>query len=390
ENGSTTQAGKIPAQLDPAKVLWQAPLPGKGCSTPIVWDRRIYLTAPVGGQDALLSYDWTGKLLWQTKLGSETAGKHRNGSGSNPSPVTDGKGLFVTFKSGNLAALNFDGTIRWQANLVEKFGPVRLYWDYGTSPALTERNVVMARMHDGESWVAAFDKVTGEMRWKTARNYETPREGEQSYTTPLVIQHAGREAVLVWGAEHLTLHDAAGGEVIWSCGKFNPGAVPNWPNVATPVIANGVAVICFGRADRGQPLLFGVKLGGEGDVTATHRAWMRDDVGAFVPSPAAHTGRIYVLSDRGQVDCLEAASGKTVWSGALPRASSNYYASPLVAGGNLYAAREDGAVFVARVEGGFKLLAESKFDDRVIASIVPAADRLFIRGEANLYCLAAP
>lgn len=388
-NGSTP-SGAFPAKWNASEILWRAPLPGKGCSTPIVWNKHIYLTAPVGGKDALLAFDWSGRQLWQTTVGSgENAGRHRNGSGSNPSPVTDGRNIFVSFKSGHLAAINLDGTIRWQKNLVEQFGPVRLFWDYGTSPVLTEKHVVVARMHQGESWLAAFDKVTGEQRWKTDRNYDVPREVDNGYTTPLVIRHDGREALLTWGAQHLTAHDAASGKLLWSCGNFNPESNSLWPAVATPVVADGMAVVCFGRADRGLPRLHGIRLGGSGDVTATHRAWMREDAGSFVPSPAEYKGRIYVLSDRGQLDCLEPATGKTIWSEALPRSSSNYYASPLIANGIMYAPREDGTVFVIQIEGGFKVLAENKFADRVIASVVPAADRLFVRGEGNLYCVAA-
>jgi len=266
-SGSTSFSGRLPSKLDAAQVRWTAALPGKGCSTPIGWDGRIYLTAPVDGKDAVLAFDLEGKRLWQTAFGAEDRGKHRNASGSDPSPVTDGSGIFVTFKSGNLAALNLDGTIRWQANLVEKFGRVNLFWDFGTSPPLTAKNVVMARMHQGESWLAAFDKVTGEMRWKTARNYDTPREVDNGYTTLVVIQHEGRDALLTWGAQHLTVHHAADGRLFRSCGDFK--------------------------------------------------------------------------------------------------------------------------VFVAKVEDGFTLLSETKFDDRIIASVVPAGDRVLVRGEANLYCLTA-
>lgn len=389
DNG-TAAAARLPAKWEESNYLWKVALPGKGCSTPIVWHGRIYVTAPVGGKDAVLALDRDGKQLWQTPFGrGENSGRHRNGSGSNPSPVTDGKSIFVAFKSGEFAALDFDGAIRWQMNLEEKFGPVRLFWDYGTSPVLTEKNVVVARMHQGESWLAAFDKATGELRWKTPRNYEVPREIDNGYTTPLVIKHEGREALLTWGAQHLTLHDAADGKLLWSCGNFNPDNNALWPAVASPVIADGIAAICFGRADRGQPKFHGIKLGGSGDVTATHRAWFRDDTGAFVPTPAAYKGHLYVLSDRGRIDCIEPATGKTMWSETLPRSSSNFYASPLIVDGVMYAIREDGAAYVARVEGGFKLLAENKIDDRVIASIVPAGDRLLVRGEAHLYCIAA-
>lgn len=384
DNGTTISTAKLPTQLDVARLRWKAPLPGKGTSTPIVWNQRIYVTAPVDGSDAVLAYDWAGQKLWHTTFGAEDKGKHRNASGCNPSPSTDGRALFVSFKSGTLAALTLDGKIKWQTNLVERFGRVNMYWDYGTSPTLTAEHVVVARMHDGESWLAAFDKETGELRWKTPRNYEVPREVDQCYTTPLVIRHEGREAVLTWGAEHVTLHEAATGKLLSSCGKF--GGTTFWPAVATPVVAGDVAVVCFGRADKGAPRLHGVKLGGSGDVTAQNHLWSRDEVSAFVPSPAEYQGRVYLLGDRGNVACVDPATGRTIWNEALPRASANYYASPLIVAGVMYMAREDGALFVAQIDGGFKLLGESKLADRVIASPIAVGDRLLVRGEANLYC----
>src|SRR5215831_13633008 len=182
----SVESGDYPVTWDATKPAWKAALPGKGCSTPIVWEHRIYLTAPANGLDAALAFDWSGKLLWQTTFGPENAGKHRNGSGSNPSPATDGKHVFVYFKSGTLAALDFNGKVLWQTNLVRRFGPDNLYWDHGASPVLTERYVVMTRMHHGDSWLVAFDKQSGQMAWKVARNYDTPVEGDHSYGTPLL------------------------------------------------------------------------------------------------------------------------------------------------------------------------------------------------------------
>jgi len=388
DNGSTRQ-GTYPVHWDSTNVLWKAPLPGKGCSTPIVWDQHIYLTAPINGLDGVLAFDWAGKPLWQKTLGPEEAGKHRNGSGSNPSPATDGNSVFVYFKSGMLAGLDLDGRVRWETNLVAGFGPDTLYWDQGTSPVLTKDQVVIARMNEGGSWLAAFDKATGQMRWKVPRNYETPSEDDHAYTTPLVIQHKGTEAILVWGAEHVTVQDANNGQLLWSCGGFNPKKVANWPAVASAVIAGNVVVVASGRADRGIPRLYGVRLGGSGDVTATNHVWERDDVGTFVPTPAEYKGRIYVLRDRGEVECIDPATGKTLWKDAFPKASANYYASPLVASGILYAVREDGVVFVARAEGKFEILAENHMGERIIASPVALSNRLLIRGEHNLFCIPA-
>ena len=132
-------------------------------------------------------------------LGANTASCQAvgSGSGSNASPVTDGHAVFVFFKSGTFAAVELNGVVRWQTDLVERFGKDTLFWDHGTSPVLTEKYVIMARMHQGESWLAAFDKVSGEMAWKVARNYTTPVECDHGYTTPLVIRHGGKEAILV-------------------------------------------------------------------------------------------------------------------------------------------------------------------------------------------------
>jgi outer membrane protein assembly factor BamB len=389
DNGSV-ESGSYPVKWDADSVLWKAPLPGKGSSTPIVWNERIYVTAPVEGNDAVTAFDWNGKQLWQTTFGPQAAGKHRLGSGCNPSPATDGDGLFVNFKSGTLAALELDGRTRWKTNIVERFGPDTLFWDHGTSPVLSRDCVVLARMHHGESWLAAFDKKTGEIRWKVARNFKTPMECDNGYTTPVVMKHRGREAILVWGAEHVTVHDAADGSVIWSCGDFNPDASAMWPAIASPVIAGDVVVVAYGRNDRRQPRLFGIRTGGEGEVTATHRLWKRDDTGTFAPTPVEYKGLVYLARDRGEVECLDPATGKTVWSDAFPKGRQAYYSSPLVAGGKLYAAREDGTVFVASIDGKFELLAENSLGEPVIASPIAAGDRLFIRGERHLFCVAGP
>lgn len=386
DNGSTA-VGTYPIDWDTDNVIWKAPLPGKGCSTPIVWNGSIYLTAPEKGHDAVLALDSTGKPLWLTRFGPEDGGKHRNGSGSNPSPATDGDAVFVNFKSGTLAAVELNGTIRWQTNLVERFGPDTLFWDHGTSPVLTDDHVIMARMHQGESWLAAFDKRTGDMSWKVARNYKTLVECDHGYTTPLVIQHDGDQALLVWGAEHVTAHRTTDGSVLWSCGDFNPEEQKLWPAIATPVISGDVVVIPFGRNDRKLPRLHGIRLGGSGDVTETNRLWTRLDVGTFVPTPVEYNGRVYLVRDRGEVECLDPETGKTLWSDAFPKGRASYYASPLIAGGRLYAPREDGVVFVAEVNDGFKLLAENDMREPVIASPVPMANRLLIRGQEHLFCV---
>ena len=390
-NGATS-TGTYPVRWSASDVAWKVALPGKGSSTPIAWNDRIYLTTPSEGEDAVLAFDLSGKQLWVTRLGPATPPKHRTlGSSSNASPVTDGASLFVYFKSGHFAALDLDGAVRWKTNLAERFGEERLFWDAGGSPVVTDRHVVLARLHGGESWLAGFDKATGELRWKQARDYRTPTENNNAYNTPVVFEEHGRTALLVWGADHLTAHDAANGTLVWSCGGFNPDGTGFWPAIASPVIAGDLAIVPVGRDDRQrQSRVHAIRLGGQGDVTATHRVWQRDDLGVFVSSPALHDGRVYLLRHRGEVVCLDPATGRTLWSAGLPEHRTPFYASPLLANGVFYAAREDGTVFAARVQDGFQVLGENPMGERIVASPVPVANRLILlRGDEHLFCIAA-
>ncbi len=385
-SGSTLK-GEYPTRWTPESVAWKVALPGTGVSTPIVWQSRIYLTTPTEGQDAVLSLDKAGKQLWLTRLGPESPARHRTlASSCNASPVTDGKGIFVRFRSGRVAGLDMDGKIRWQFNLDERFGPEELYWDSGSSPMLVGDVVVITRMHHGDSWVAGFDKKTGEQRWLQKRNYPCPPENDNGYATPVLFEHRGKPALLLWGSDMLTAHSAADGALLWSCGGFNPQEVKNWPAIATPVIHNGIAVVPVGRDDRpNQARLHGIRVDGAGDVTATHRAWQREDMGVFCSTPVEYRGKIYLLRHRGGVACVDPATGKTLWADAFPRGSASFYSSPVVANGILYAAREDGTVFAARVEDRFEMLSENPMGERVVASPVPAGDGLLVRGEKHLF-----
>jgi outer membrane protein assembly factor BamB len=128
-------------------------------------------------------------------------------------------------------------------------------------------------------------------------------------------------------------------------------------------------------------------MGGKGDVTGSHRAWMRDDTGSFVPTPAVADGRLYVVQDLGQLDCIDAASGKTLFSTESPRSKSRFYSSPVIAGDKLYTVREDGMVFVWKVDEGFELLAENDMGEKILASPVLVDGRILLRGEENLFCI---
>jgi len=387
EGTSLATPGNYPTQFSPSEnVVWSVKLPGVGSSTPAVWEDRIFVTAGIEGEDAVLAYDWQGTELWRVKLGPERPGKHKNGSGSNPSPITDGQNLIVYYKSGTVASLSHAGKVNWKVNLQQQFGEDTLWWDLGTSPVFAGGHIVIAVMQEGASYVVALNPADGTMVWKTDRTFPVQKETGQSYTTPYVTKIDGQETIVIWGADRLTGHDPKDGKALWTCGGFNPEDKPMWRVIASPGIVDGIAVVPYGRTK----FTAGVKLGGSGDITASARLWERNDLGADCPTPVGRDGRVYVLSDRGEIHCVDAKTGKDLWSGAIPRASANYYASPVLAGDLLYCPREDGTVAVVKIsDTGMEVVAQNAMGERLVAAPVPVRDRLLLRGVDHLFCLGA-
>jgi len=380
-------AGQYPVKFSPQEgVAWKVDLPGKGSSTPAVWNDRIFLTCAIDEEDGVVCYDMQGKELWRKKLGEERPGKHRNGSGSNPSPVTDGKHVIGYFKSGTLACFDLEGKQQWKINLQEEFGPDTLWWDLGTSPVFANGCAVVAVVHTGDSYLAAFDLNTGEVKWKVPRKYECEEESDQTYSTPVVVKSDGKEVIVTWGADHLTGHDAADGKLLWESGNFNPENARAWRTIASVTVANGVAVVPYGRGK----FLAGVRISGAGDITKSNRMWTKENIGADVPTAATRDGKVFVLGDTGHLTCVAIESGDALWSADLPRNRNKFYASPILAGDKLYCIREDGTVFVGQIsDTGYKELAANEMGERIIACPVPVRGGLLIRGEEHLYRIEA-
>jgi len=368
-------------------LLWKVELPGKGASTPIVSKDRIFITSAMGkgneGEDGMLCFDWTGKLLWQVMLGKQSPGRNPRGSGSNPSVVTDGNRLFAYFKSGTFACLDLDGKILWKTNLEDSYGKTNLVWDFGTSPVLADGNVVLAVMHAGSSYLVALNQKTGEVAWKKDRNYVCEFESDQSYTTPLVIRQDGQSRLIVTGADHVTGHDVATGEMIWQIGGFNPSNQRSWRMIASPVIFQDIVIVPYGRGN----YLAGVNVSGKGDITDNAWLWNKKGIGTDVSTPVVFDGKIYVVSFNGKVWCLDIQTGKEMWESKL-QGKGAIYSSPTLAGNKLYVCREEGTFYVCEVtSNGMQVLNQTKFDDNFVASPVLVQNRILLRGDKNLYCI---
>ncbi len=360
-------------------VSWKLELPGVGSSTPAIWEDNILLTANDGGFNLVICLDRAGKEKWRTKLGSSRDGKHRKASGSNPSPITDGKSIFVYYKSGDLASLDFNGKVNWVANIQEKHGEDTLWWDLGTSPVLTRDSVVIAVMQTGPSFLLAIDKETGKQSWKVERNLDAPLEAAQSYSTPIVVNDNGKEALIVLGADYVTGHDASNGKELWRIGTLNPNGEKYWRSIASPVLSDGILLAPYARGKT----LTAINLK-EAKPTV---AWTIDGICADVPTPIAINGTAICTTDRGRVTRIDVKTGKQIWQTELEKSRMSFSASPILAGNHVYLTREDGVTFVVNAENGDVVSKNTLAEEFTVSTPVFTDGRILVRTMQTLYCI---
>ncbi len=388
QNG-VVEGGDFPVQWSNDRgIEWQVELPGRGGSTPVHANGMIFVTSGVEGVNHLMAISAAdGSVAWDVELGPERVSKHgknhRKGSGSNPSVVIDGDRLFAYYRSGDLACVTTAGAKQWHLNLQDKYGEDTLWWNLGTTPILTDNEVVVAVMQTGASYLVGLNKETGSESWKVDRMLGAPEEAAQSYTTPLRMEVDGRPILAVLGADHLTLHDAESGKELARLGGFNPDGQRYFRSIASPV-ATGNTIVCpYARGATITTVDAKRLLAGEGSDAIL---WFRDDLGADVPTPAAKDGKVYVLRDKEGVVCVDAQTGEDLWTVELPRSRNGFTASPLVTEKHLYATREDGTTFVIELQTAKLVQTNEAGQGNVftVASVVPIENDLLLRTPEQL------
>ena len=204
-----------------------------------------------------------GSVLWQRTLRRELPheGTHNDGSWASSSPVTDGKYVYVSFGSRGLYCLDMEGDIQWEKDLGRM--STRMGFGEGSSPTLLDDRLIVNWDHEGDSFIVALSKKTGEELWRV------PRDEHTSWATPLVVEHGGHSQVITSATNRIRSYDAKTGEVIWEAGGLTPNVIPS------PVAADGVVYVMSGY--RGNALLAIPLAGARGDITDSDAiAWSLD------------------------------------------------------------------------------------------------------------------
>jgi outer membrane protein assembly factor BamB len=391
-----------PIEWSPEKnIRWKLPIPGRGHSTPVIWGDRVYLTTaiPVGkrlsptysGRDgahnnlpitnrqefAVIAVSRSkGKIEWQKTVHREIPheGAHESASLASNSPVTDGQRIYAYFGSRGLFCLAPDGKLLWK----KLFGKKHTKHGHGegASPTLHGDTLIVNWDHQEQSFVTALDKHSGKEIWKKQREELT------SWATPIVVEHGGRQQVIVPGTGRMRAYDLKTGEVIWECAGLSANIC------ASPVAADGMVYAGSSYVKRG---FVAVNLAGAaGDITGTKNvAWTRVRGTPYVPSPLLYQGSLYFFNHYQNVlTRLEAQSGKDAPGAMRLPGIGNIYASPVAAQGRVYITDLDGSTLVMSADPKPKFLALNHLNDGIAASPALAENELYLRGAKHLYCIA--
>lgn len=358
-------------------VVWKQKIPGHGWSSPIVLKGRIYLTTAVPVEkskdlslQAICVDADQGNLIWQKEVflqdGKKAPRIHSKNSHASPTPLTDGKQVYVHFGHQGTAALDLDGNVVWR-NKELRYAPVH---GNGGSPILVDKQLVFSADGGDKQFIVALDVKNGKVLWKTDRNSTASRKF--SFGTPLLITVDGKRQIISPASDAIVAYDLEGKE-LWRATYDGYSVIPR------PVHGHGMIFFSTGY-DR--PSLLAIETNGKGDVTESHIKWKEAKGAPHTPSPLLVGDELYVVSDGGLATCLDARTGKQHWQERLDGAFS---ASPLYADGKIYFQSEDGVTTVIRAGQKFERLVTNTMGERTFASFAVADGVIYLRTETQLY-----
>ncbi|MBI2805301.1 MAG: PQQ-binding-like beta-propeller repeat protein [Planctomycetes bacterium] len=393
-NGTGISTDKnIPVKFNANNVLWKIPV-GDGNASPIIWGNRLFLHATTvdGAERSLTCYDVAnGKQLWKKTLKGKKVKIRQDSSMASSTPTTDGEAVYVSYWNGKdiiVTAYDFTGKELWHRNLgafISQHGP-------GASPVLYKDKLILANDMDSHfdiktskkpvtrpSVLFALNKKTGQTAW------EKPREAYRAcYSAPFFLTgKAGKPEMIVTSTTAITSYDPDTGTPNWNW-KWTFSEMP-LRTVASSIYVNGVILACSGDG-RGDRSMVAVATNGFGKDARPDLLWGNQKEFPYVTCPLALGGHIYIVNDSGFAGCFEPKTGKKNWFERLPGA--RFYASPVLIDGKIYAASEQGDVYVTATNPKeYQLLAKNALDERIRATPAVADGRLYIRGQFNLYCI---
>jgi len=399
---------------------WKVEIPGKGHSSPVIWNDRIYMMTAIntanpsnapaaaapartdappgsdraqggrggrggggGGRGAAPTtpFDFavvcvdrnSGSIVWNKTVTS--AVPHEGGHGTNTyasgSPVTDGKHLWCNFGSNGVYCLDMEGNVVWHRDLGKM--TTRASFGEGASVAVHGDTVVIPWDHEQDSFILAVDALTGKDKWKTARDEPT------TWSSPVIAEHNGVTQVITNGSTRVRSYNLADGKLIWECSGQASNPCP------TPLLGEGVIYCMTGYQGFA---IQAISLDAIGDVSnGKEILWSREDAAPYVATGTLYKGTIYLTKSReGVLSAVESKSGDDVIAQTRLPGIQSIYASLVAANDHIYVCGREGEVVVLKHGTRFDVAHQTNLGEPLDATPAISGNQLFIRGEKNLYC----
>jgi hypothetical protein len=382
DGSNAASAADCPTTWGPTEnVKWIARIPGRGHSTPVIVDERLFLISATDSpiQMLALAFDRnSGQELWRQQLHEGGVRSiHENNSHASSTPVADKQNVYVAFLFDNfihVSALDQRAGHRaWTA----RCGPCTADWGFAASLALW-RGLIFVQADNAESgWLAAVEASDGKIAWRRQR----PAADRGSYSSPLVANLNGQEQVVTQGGGEVAAYEPSSGATLWSYQGIPSSCA------ASPTVGDDLCFASGGWPGRKLVCLRIGKPDAQGKIVP-EVVWTLDKAGEvpYVPSPLYHAGKLYLVHDQGVTTCRDATSGKVSWKRRL---AGNFWASPTLVGDHVVVVNDAGTAYLLDPANG-KIVVENTLPEGAHASPVPVGADLYLRVTGALYSIKAP
>ena len=365
-------AATVPTEWSESKnIVWKKSIPGTGHSSPISAGDNLYLTSADASsqkQVLLCLNRKSGETVWSETLHEKNFPERIHGENTHASSTaaSDGINVFAAFANGTAIHLSACDLATGKRAWTRDCGPQGRGFGYGSSIAVWGPYVYVSDDSPSGGWLTAINRQTGEVGWRRGR-----KTGIGSYGSPTIVENKERAMLVLPGNGNVSAYDAKSGDTLWE----TEGLGETSGNTAT----TGGGMIF---ASSGYPTRTLLALREDGT-----QVWKKGPSNDFPypPTMLFHEGCLYIVSDQALVSCYDAGTGSKKWS---ERLNGSHYASPLYAGGNLYACGRDGRTTIFKADpAGYEEIAINKLDGNINASPIAVDGRLFIRTGTHLYCI---
>ena len=394
------QATGLPVSWSETKnVTWKTELPGRAWSSPVIEGKHIWLTTAIetlakkedadrrlkantGNQPltvlekvefrALCVDRDSGKLTQNILLltAREPQWVHALNSYASGTPVIEDGKLFCHFGAmGNACLDTRTGKVLWtDTTLVVQHenGP-------GSTPVIWKNLMLFHLDGSDQQFIAALDKRTGKLAWKTPRSGEMNKDPQlrKSYGTPLVLTLNGKEQLVSPASDWLYSYDESGKE-LWRV-KYGMLGFSLTPR---PVAGHGMIFMSTGFM---KAQILALKYQG---LEKPEIAWRYDKGAPTMPSPLLVGEELYFANDGGIFTCLDAKTGAEHYR---ERLGGNYSASPTFADGKIYVHNREGLTTVIKPGKQFEVLEKNQLPGKIFASLAAVDHALYLRTDTALY-----